>query len=219
MDDLNNDVLDDNENEELVTAADVIEKLEEVWVNEKLAPELLQYQDELIDCMLDQIKYMETNLQKIEKEDFRVVFHKMELDRIKYVLSSYLRTRLEKIEKFGPSLLHQESQDETNMDLMSNEERLFAAKYTTNIKNYLHEVALKNMPVNMQSVQLEEICSKPQMDKSVFMKVKTGSEGVVIENFSDYGEEEIVDLAAGTQHVIRYRPIAPLLKNGSVKLI
>ncbi|GFU02568.1 DNA replication complex GINS protein SLD5 [Nephila pilipes] len=123
-----NDVPEDNETEEMTTAAEVIQKLQEVWVNEKLAPELLQYEGELVDCMLDQIQYMETSLQKIQKEDFRIVFHKMELDRIKYVLSSYLRIRLEKIEKFGPDLLHQESQEQSMLDLMSDEERIFAHK-------------------------------------------------------------------------------------------
>ncbi|PRD28550.1 UNVERIFIED_CONTAM: Gins4 [Trichonephila clavipes] len=97
MDDYNNDAPEDNETEEMTTAAEVIQKLEEVWVNEKLSPELMQYEGELVDCMLDQIQYMETSLQKIQKEDFRIVFHKMELDRIKYVLSSYLRIRLEKV--------------------------------------------------------------------------------------------------------------------------
>ncbi|GBO03029.1 DNA replication complex GINS protein SLD5, partial [Araneus ventricosus] len=125
------------------------------------------------------------------------------LDRIKYVLSSYLRTRLEKIEKFGFNLLHQESPDEMNLDLMSEEERNYAQEFTSNVKNYLHVVALKNMPPNMQTIKFEEICSKPQMDKSVFIKVKTDCPGVVIENFSDYGEEEIVDLAARSQHILR----------------
>ncbi|GFR08280.1 DNA replication complex GINS protein SLD5 [Trichonephila clavata] len=219
MDDYNNDVPEDNETEEMTTAAEVIQKLEEAWVNEKLSPELLQYEGELVDCMLDQIQYMEISLQKIQKEDFRIVFHKMELDRIKYVLSSYLRIRLEKIEKFGPDLLHQESQEQNMMALMSDEERTFAHKFTTSIKNYLNDVALKNMPSNMRSVKLEDICCKPQMDKSVFIKVKTDVPGVTIESFSEYREEEIVDLTAGSQHILRYKPIAPLLKNGSVQLI
>ncbi|GBM14273.1 hypothetical protein AVEN_142376-1, partial [Araneus ventricosus] len=79
------------------------------------------------------------------------------LDRIKYVLSSYLRTRLEKIEKFGFNLLHQESPEEMNLDLMSEEERNYAQEFTSNVKNYLHVVALKNMPPNMQNIKFEEI--------------------------------------------------------------
>ncbi|GFU02558.1 DNA replication complex GINS protein SLD5 [Nephila pilipes] len=75
------------------------------------------------------------------------------------------------------------------------------------------------MPNNMRSVKLEDICGKPQMDKSVFIKVKTDCPGVTIESFTEYGEEEIVDLTAGSQHILRYKPVAPLLKNGSVQLI
>ncbi|XP_055953667.1 DNA replication complex GINS protein SLD5-like [Argiope bruennichi] len=219
MDPYEDDAPEDNETEEGPTLPDIVEKLEEVWVNEKLAPDLLQYESDVVEIIFDQIQHMETNLQKIEKKDFRVVFHEMELDRIKYVLSSYLRIRLEKIEKFGFNLLHQESQDETNLDLMSEEERNYAQEFTSNVKKYLHVVALKNMPVNMQNIKFEEICSKAQMDRSVFIKVKTDCPGVVIEDFSDYGEEEIVDLAAQSQHILRYRPVASLLKSGALKLI
>ncbi|CAL1272398.1 unnamed protein product [Larinioides sclopetarius] len=213
------DIPDDTETEEGPTLPEFIEKLEEIWVNEKLAPELLQYEFDVVEIILDQIQHMETNLQKIQKKDFRVFFHEMELDRIKYVLSSYLRTRLEKIEKFGFNLLHEESQEEMNFDLMSEEERNYAQEFTSNVKKYLHVVALKNMPPNMQNIKFEEICSKPQMDKSVFIKVKTDCPGVVIENFSDYGEEEVVDLTARSQHILRYRPVASLLKSGALKLI
>lgn len=48
-------------------------------MNEKLAPELLRYDGEIVECLLDQIQHMENSLQKIEKEDFRIVFHKMEV--------------------------------------------------------------------------------------------------------------------------------------------
>ncbi|GBM65262.1 hypothetical protein AVEN_46103-1 [Araneus ventricosus] len=85
MDPYEDDIPDDNETEEGPTLPEFIEKLEEIWVNEKLAPELLQYEFDVVEIILDQIQHMESNLQKIQKKDFRVVFHEMELDRIKYV--------------------------------------------------------------------------------------------------------------------------------------
>lgn len=212
-------VEDNDDNDELTTPAEVVRKFEEVWVNEKLAPDLLQYEGELVECVIDQIQHMENSLQNIRKEDFRIVFHKMELDRIKFVLSSYLRIRLEKIEKFGAHLLHQEQQGTLDSSLMSDEERTFALGYMSSIKNYLHDSALKNMPPNMQSIKLEEAGSKPTMDSSVFVRVKKECRGVMIEESAEYGEEEIIDLNQGSQHVLRYRPIASLLKDGSVQLI
>lgn len=213
------ETVEEPENDEFTTAAEVVQKLEEVWVNEKLSPDLLQYEGELVECLLDQVQHMENSLQNIKKEDFRIVFHKMELDRIKFVLSSYLRIRLEKIEKFGAHLLHQEQQGSTESSLMSDEERTFAQGYVSSIKNYIDEAALKNMPSNMQSMKLEEIGSKPLMNSSVFIRVKKECRGVMIEETSEYGDDEIIDLMQDSQHVLRYKPVATLLKEGFIQLI
>ncbi|KFM67190.1 DNA replication complex GINS protein SLD5, partial [Stegodyphus mimosarum] len=182
--DYDDDSVPETESEELTTAAQVVEKLEEVWKNEKLAPDLLLYEGELVECLIDQIQHMENSLQRIKKEDFRLVFHKMELDRIKFILSSYLRTRLAKIEKFGSHLLYLEQRELSDPNQMSDEERRFAQRYTSSMKNYLHDAALKHMPTNMQSLKLEEIGCKPQMNASVFIKVKNECRGVRIEEFS-----------------------------------
>ncbi|XP_042901953.1 DNA replication complex GINS protein SLD5 isoform X2 [Parasteatoda tepidariorum] len=177
------------------------------------------YEGALVDCFIDQMQYMENILRKYQKEDFRFIVHKMELDRIRYFLSSYLRIRLEKIEKFGAHMLHEESED-LAVTNMSAEERVFAYRYVTNLKDYLRNTAIKKMPPNMQFLKFEEIVCKPQMDQSVFVKVKKECLGVILEEFDDYdGDEEIVDLVVGSQHVLRYRPITTLIKNGSLQLM
>lgn len=66
-------------------------------MNEKFAPELLDYQHDIVQCVLEQIKQMERNLKKTKKIDFRATIHNMELDRIRFMLSSYLRNRLKKV--------------------------------------------------------------------------------------------------------------------------
>jgi GINS complex subunit 4 len=40
---------------------------------------------------------MENNIQAAKKGDFRIAIHKLELDRIKFVLYSYLRLRIKKV--------------------------------------------------------------------------------------------------------------------------
>ena len=47
--------------EEELTAAEVLQKLEDAWLNEKHAPELLESKMEIVECMLDQVKTMEEN--------------------------------------------------------------------------------------------------------------------------------------------------------------
>lgn len=39
----------------------------------------------------------EENLQRVKKGDMKASVHRMEIDRIRFVLSSYLRARLQKV--------------------------------------------------------------------------------------------------------------------------
>lgn len=115
--------------EDPVTAQIVLKSLEEAWLNEKFSPEILPHQSDLVDCMLQQIHQMEENISKLEKGDFRITIHHMELDRIRYVITSYLRTRLEKIEKFTASILNDESKRSTDEQYLSDGEFKFAQDY------------------------------------------------------------------------------------------
>ena len=46
---------DVEEYEEELTAAEVLSKLEDAWLNEKHSPELLEPRMELVECMLEQV--------------------------------------------------------------------------------------------------------------------------------------------------------------------
>lgn len=41
----------------------------------------------------------EANLQRVKKGDAKASVHRMEIDRIRFVLSSYLRSRLQKVSR------------------------------------------------------------------------------------------------------------------------
>ena len=45
-----------DEYEEELTAAEVLQKLEDAWLNEKHSPELLEPKIEIVECMLEQVK-------------------------------------------------------------------------------------------------------------------------------------------------------------------
>ena len=67
-------------------------------MNEKMCPELLEHHMEFVDVMLEQLKELEVMIsQATSKTDIRVAAHLMEMDRIKYVISDYLRCRLKKV--------------------------------------------------------------------------------------------------------------------------
>nr|CAI5826563.1 unnamed protein product [Callosobruchus analis] len=70
--------------------------MEESWVNEKFAPEILPHKMEIVDCLLGQIAYMEENLQSLACADFRKSVHQLEVDRLRFLgmlfIISYIRS-------------------------------------------------------------------------------------------------------------------------------
>merc|ERR1712131_479090 len=55
--------------EEELTAAEVLKRLQDAWVNEKFAPELLDPQIEVVDCLLDQLDNTEQTLKNNRGRD------------------------------------------------------------------------------------------------------------------------------------------------------
>ncbi|KAM3867954.1 DNA replication complex GINS protein SLD5 [Diretmus argenteus] len=209
---------DDGEDE--MTPAELVDKLQEAWLNEKFSPELLESRSEMVECVIEQLTHMEANLQRVRKGDMKANVHRMEIDRIRFVLSSYLRSRLQKIEKFFPHVLEKEkSRAEGDPSFLSPEEFAFAKEYFANTETYLKAVALKHMPPNLQSVDMLKAVPEPCLDSFVFLRVKERQENILVEPESDEQREYAVDLEEGSQHLMRYRTIAPLVSSGAVQLI
>ncbi|XP_021797950.2 DNA replication complex GINS protein SLD5 isoform X4 [Papio anubis] len=146
---------DGGSEEVVLTPAELIERLEQAWMNEKFAPELLESKPEIVECVMEQLEHMEENLRRAKREDLKVSIHQMEMERIRYVLSSYLRCRLMKIEKFFPHVLEKEkTRPEGEPSSLSPEELAFAREFMVNTETYLKNVALKHMPPNLQKVDL-----------------------------------------------------------------
>lgn len=205
---------------ETVTAADILRKLEEAWMNEKLSVDILEHQSDVVDCMLEQVQEMEENLKQLKKGDFRISVHNLELERIRYVLSNYLRIRLAKIEKYCAEILAKEKNRSLRNEpsYLSVEEMQFAKSYFASIEGYLKNVSLKNMPANMQTFDAQQSFPKPNLDSYVFLKVNRPEQGVLLSDDSD-DRHEVIDLEKDSQHLLPYNSVVHLLKTGSVSLI
>ncbi|KAL8592132.1 hypothetical protein ACOMHN_033503 [Nucella lapillus] len=203
-----------------MTAAEVLQKLEDAWLNEKFSPELLDARMDLVECMMDQLSAMEQNLKLADKGDLKVSLHRMEVDRIRFIVASYLRLRLQKIEKYTNHVLWREDQKQENDEpLMSDAEREFARKFQAARKGHFDTLALKHMPPNMQSAEKEMTGVKPKLDSYIFLRVNENTENVLVEEDTLEAGEEIIDMEKGDQHIIRYKPIASLVHSGAVSLI
>lgn len=204
----------DSDEEELQSTQDALKQIESAWLNEKFAPEILPNKMGLIESIIDQVDYFEQQLKRLEKTDLRYDIHTMELSRIRFVISSYIRIRLEKIEQFVHHILEQESQRQEKY-LTENELR-FAREYKTSMETLFHDVALRHMPNIVQS-QFPD-APTPNLNSHVVLKVvKPVTNTIVVQDLNM--EDDEVELKVGTQHIIPYKNVAHLVVDGSVQLI
>lgn len=204
--------------EEPITAQKVLQTLEEAWLNEKFSPDLLQSQADYVDCMMEQIQQMEDNLLKLKKTDFRVEVHHMELARIRYIITSYLRTRLEKIEQNTAYILEQEAQRSPENPHLSEGELAYAKEFLSLQENHFKQLVLRHVPAPFQDFMTTQQSLVPNLRSHVFLKAKKDVDGVVIEGDRDNRDEE-VDLEENSQHIMQYKSISNFVKDGTVQLI
>jgi len=207
---------DDDEEEEL-TAAEVIVRMTKWWINEKFSPDLLPHQTQLVDCLLDQIKQMEANLKCVARTDFRAPLHKLEVARVTFVVASYLRTRLTKIEKF---IWTQDIDHLLAEGALSREEATFARSHKKSLEEHLQTLAMVHMPGDFGAKmpdgrRCEPPPPKPDTDAYIFASAECDCPAVVVDNVE--GQE--VDLAKESQHVLRYSSVSALVRSGSVRLM
>ncbi|XP_023164505.1 DNA replication complex GINS protein SLD5 [Drosophila hydei] len=203
----------DDEDAEPITAQKVLEILETAWTNEMCAPELLQHQSDMLELMMSQVAHMEEQMKDLDKNDFRFVVHQMELERIRYIMASYLRCRLQKIEAFTQHIINQDATYDVADKRLSPEESKYAQEFATNVDEYFNKVATRYMP-NQQRGEAEQRVVAPNLMSHVFLKANVAVSGVIVGV-----DDEEVDLTPGSQHIIPYQLVSDLIQRNQAKLI
>ncbi|XP_016935572.4 DNA replication complex GINS protein SLD5 [Drosophila suzukii] len=204
---------EDDDDMEQITAQKVLEILETAWINEMCAPEILPSQTDMLELMVSQVAHMEEQMRDLDKNDFRAVVHSMELERVRYIMASYLRCRLQKIETYTQHILNQEASREPDDKRLSPEETKFAQEFAANVDEYFHKVATQYMP-NQQRGEAEQRIVTPNLMSHVFLKANVAVPAVIVGV-----DDEEVDMAAGSQHIIPYQLVADLIQNNQAQLI
>lgn len=151
--------------------------------------------------MLGQIQHMERNINKLPKTDLRASIHRMELNRIKFLICNYLKTRLSKIEQFCIPIINEEKQRiESGTNHLTPSEYKYALDYLSNMESHLKSVALDKMPGNMQVFEMSKMAEYPNIQAHVFLKANETVNGVVLEDLT--GDDEEIDLE-GMHHIFR----------------
>ncbi|GJJ13000.1 hypothetical protein Clacol_007249 [Clathrus columnatus] len=95
-------VLEDDHNETHVT------QLMRHWMNERLSPDLLQHCGDLLQTLLDRIRDQAIVVSQLrgdpdanEDEHYQIILVQTEMERIRFIIRSYTRTRIQKVSLYN----------------------------------------------------------------------------------------------------------------------
>ncbi|KAA1470796.1 GINS complex Sld5 component [Dentipellis sp. KUC8613] len=150
------------------------------WMNERHAPDILPIQGDVLGRLLDHILRQSQTVQLLrgdpnssEDEHFRIVLAQTEIERVKFIVRSYLRTRLYKIEKYARFIVsNQEMQarlSQIEVDHARTYAKMTEGQYTISVLNPL--------PPPQQSLDdtiafVPPMISQPDKSRAVFVHAR-----------------------------------------------
>ncbi|KAJ3778166.1 Sld5-domain-containing protein [Lentinula raphanica] len=127
----------------------LVSQLTKHWLNERHAPDILPAQEELLASLLDYIRRQSDAVQLLrgqpsasEEEHIRIMLVQMEVERVKFIVRSYVRTRLYKIEKFARFIMG----DATIQTRLTTAERTHAQKHAELTDAHFYNSVLQSLP-------------------------------------------------------------------------
>lgn len=152
-------------------------------------------------------------------EVFAANLYQMEADRLQYMLASYLRGRIKKIEKYVLAILKSEQMTER----LSDEEFTFAKGYADLLEKSYVNSFLQWIPQMFRDLVTQnsevDMVEEPDLDAPVFMRVKQNVGAFEI-NPDGTGEKVYeIDLNEGDILAASYRPFRGLLIDDRIDLI
>ncbi|CAN4128038.1 unnamed protein product [Withania somnifera] len=209
----------DDDYESLLSTTDA-ELLKRAWRNEKAAPEILQHETALVQRSREQIQLMEETVEEFSKNDvdpLTVSLYQMDLDRTLFLLRSYLRTRLQKVENYAFHI--QKNTDSWNR--LSKQEQKFAERCISDMEQHLDRSVLSKLPngfkshLKQSSLSLaDDMVPEPQLDQYVICRSKRN-----LGSFQLDESGEPVNIEANDLYALPYKSVKQLVESGQIDLI
>ncbi|KAG9152569.1 hypothetical protein Leryth_024338 [Lithospermum erythrorhizon] len=195
------------------------ELLKRAWRNEKAAPEILPFEADLVQRSACPSEETVVEYTSNVVDPLTVSLYQMDLDRTMYLLRSYLRTRLQKIEKY---MLHIKRTPDL-WKRLSSQEMEFTEESIKHMQMHLENTVLSKLPDIYQSLlqqspisgQDVDMVPEPQLDAYVICRSKRFLGSFQLD---DRGEET-VNIEADDLYALPYKSIKPLVESGQIDLV
>ncbi|VDM22451.1 unnamed protein product [Hydatigera taeniaeformis] len=142
----------------------------------------------------------------------------LQAERLRYLLTVYLRTRIRKIEQFPHYAISEERSRSHHEDPhLTPAEFAFTKTFNELTAENLRLTVLDHLPLNMRKIDEDAIAFRPNLDAYVFCQVHSRIE---VTNIDPSGaSSEVLTLMPGELHLLPYRAVQKHTRNGTVTLI
>jgi GINS complex subunit 4 len=199
---------------------ELLKHLTDAWILERNSPELLPYEERLLEDAKNALSSRMNYILEIGEIDlkinFQLVIIQTEMERLKYLIRSYLRTRLAKIDRYS---LHY-SRDAVNATRLSALERHYAAKHQVILERHVRASFLKEFADSAQLSRIDDtgaaglsMVDKPDLGKAIFCKVVKPSSDLV-----KVGDDQL-ELSQGSTFLVRYSAVKQYISDVSPPLL
>ncbi|KAI4280273.1 MAG: hypothetical protein L6R38_004580 [Xanthoria sp. 2 TBL-2021] len=197
-----------------------LQELTRAWVTERSAPELLPWPPDLMERVLgrihQQIEVVEEQVGNVDpKTNFRLIIIQTELERFKFLVRSFLRTRMAKIDKYALYILS----NPTQTGRLSASELQYANSHQSLLELHYRSSFLSQFPTSLQRLDDTaggiSMIEQPDTDTAVFVRaLRDIEEPIVIE-----GTDTDFEMRRGDVYVVRWSAVREHVMSGDAELI
>ena len=204
------------------------EQLLTAWRSEQACPEVLPWRGDLVDALLDAAEQQEAMVKATVEQGgdvdeclFSAPLYESELARCRFVVGSYVRCRLRKLERQCGYIIA----DDDAYARLSDAEKTHAVKYLDLIERHHRASLLEDLPEPFRDerkdgdeacpeVLAKAISKAPALDRFVFIKANKDLGDVQIDPSG-----ETAFISKGDTHALRYGPVRDYVLDGSLSLV
>ncbi|KAJ2777918.1 GINS complex subunit [Coemansia javaensis] len=192
---------------------DDLSVLMRAWVNERGAPELLEYEGAALENLMELVEFQ---TQRIASQPAVVAnILRMDVDRVKYLVRSYLRARLAKIERHTAHYLgspeHRARLSQNELDYAQG----FAALEERHLRrSFLDQLDPHLRRLDETAAEGMDMVPRPDLDAAVFCRVRA-----TVGEFQFDASEDPIVMRRNNIFITRYSIVRSLLADGKVELI
>ncbi|ESK84067.1 dna replication complex gins protein sld5 [Moniliophthora roreri MCA 2997] len=198
-----------------------LEKLMRHWMNERHCPDILPAEEDLLSSLLDHIRRQSDAVQLLrgepstsEEEHLRITLVQTEVERVKFVVRSYVRTRLYKIEKYARWIM----QNPEIQTRITKSEQAHASRHANLTDRHLHQSVLQSLPETQSHLDdtpifMPPMVTTPDNSRPVFVHALRSCAPI------RFADGTSLQMERGHISLMPYSAAEELLLQGDVELV